>query len=69
MEGVFALALGSWTWARGTQENLREGQGISNGGAVICRGEHEFSEALPETGGEQVVDDGVDRGAEIEEDA
>lgn len=32
-------------------------------------GAHEFSKALPEPRGEQAVDDGVDRRAEVEEDA
>lgn len=68
-EGVRVLTLSSGAWHWGVQGILRERGRVSDQAAVLGLEAHELPETLPEARGEQVVDDGVDGWAEVEEDA
>ena len=49
--------------------DLGKGRGLPPRGALLHLSADELTETLPEARGEQVVDDGVDGGAEVEHDA
>lgn len=66
---VTGPGLGFRNWARGDQQDLGGGCGVFSSGGVFCMGADEIPEAFPEACGEQVIDNGVDCRAEVEEDA
>lgn len=53
----------------GIQQDFGKSRRVSDRAVVVRLEAHELSETLPEPCGEQTVDDGIDRRAEVEEDA